>query len=105
MNRANQFHEYNFLFLIRYRGTLDVTVKGIKPIASYKETVSRPMNVLQEDRLNKLSGSIQTLTVSVDEKLDHQHTVTSNLSAETTNHWKDLCSQWKRQPGQASRTS
>lgn len=96
---------YFSFFLIRYPGTLDVTVKGIKPIASYKEPASRPMNVLQEDRLNELSSSIQTLAVLVDEKLDHQHTVTSNLSAETTNHWKDLCSQWKRQPGQVSRTS
>lgn len=62
------------------------------------------MNVLQEDRLNELSSSNATLPVLDSETLDHQHTVTSNLAAESSDHWKDLCSQWIRHPGQVSRS-
>lgn len=84
----------------RYPGTLQITVKGIRPISQQSpECMKRPMNVLQEDKLDHLQNldvqstshaSIQlpNLITSFDE---HHH---------STDQWEDLRNQWRRLPGQ-----
>lgn len=71
-----------------------MTVKGIKPIAPQQtEYMSRPMNVLQEDKLEQLNNS------TIDEN-SAQPILTSFDEKNLTDHLEDLRNHWKRLPGQ-----